>query len=86
MNELVRSNTIEKPKKKSFLRGWVPSWHMVKYRAQAKMANIGTIYDIIIGDDLEEILFGCSVCANGVVLDKTTQEPSVVTLNSKTKK
>ena len=33
----------------------------------------------------EEILFECSVCANGVVLEKITQEPVVVTLNSKTK-
>ena len=38
-----------------------------------------------IGDDLEEILFGCAVCANGAVLNKIIQEPFVVTLNSKTK-
>ena len=63
----------------------MPSCHMVKNRAQSKMANIGTIYDIIISDDLEEILFGCAVCANGAVLDKITREPFVVTLNSKTK-
>ena len=59
-------------------------WHMVKNRVQRKMTNIGTIYDIIISDDLEEILFGCAVCANGAVLDKITREPFVVTLNSKT--
>ena len=35
--------------------------------------------------NLEEILSGCAVCANGVVLDKIIHGPSVVTLNSKTK-
>ena len=45
----------------------MPSWHIIKNRAQAKITNIGTISDIIIGDDLEEILFGCTVCANGPV-------------------
>ena len=35
--------------------------------------------------NLEEIMFGCAVCANGVVLDKIIHGPSVVTLNSKTK-
>ena len=46
----------------------MPSWHMVKNRAQTKMTNIGTIYDITIGDDLEEILFGCAMCVNGPVV------------------
>ena len=68
MNELVRSNTIEK-QKKSFLGGGVPSWHMVKNRVQLKMRNIGTIYELKIVDDLEEILFGCAVCANGPVVN-----------------
>ena len=49
------------------------------------MTNIGTIYELKIGDDLEEILFGRAVCANGPVVHYITQEPSVVTLNSKTK-
>ena len=51
--------------KKVFWGGGVPFWHMVKNRVQTKMTNIGTIYDIIIGDNLEEILFGRAVCANG---------------------
>ena len=33
--------------KKSFLGGWVLSWHMVKNRAQRKMTNTGTIYEIM---------------------------------------
>ena len=67
MDEGVGSNTIEKQRKK-FSGGW-SSWHMVKNRAQRKMRNIGTIYDLRIGDDLEEILFGCAVCANGAVVN-----------------
>ena len=47
----------------------MPSWHMVKNRVQTKMTNIGTIYDIIIGDDLEETLFGRAVCVNGPVVN-----------------
>ena len=47
----------------------MPSWHMVKNRAQPKMRNIGTIYDLKIGDELEEILFGCAVCVNGPVVN-----------------
>ena len=62
------------------------SWHIVKNRVQLKMRNIGTIYGIKIGDDLEEILFGRAVCANGAAVHKITLEPFVVTLNSKTKK
>ena len=58
---------------------------MVKNHVQAKITNIGTISDIIIGDDLEEILFGCVVCVNGSVVNKITWEPFVVTLNRKTK-
>ena len=46
MNEPVRSNTIEKPKK-SFLGGGVLSWHMINNRAQRKMTNIGTISEIM---------------------------------------
>ena len=46
MNEPVRSNNIEKGKK-SFLGGWVPSWHMVKNRAQRKMTNVGRISEIM---------------------------------------
>ena len=83
MNELVGSNTIEK-QKKSFLRDGVPSWHMVKNRVQPKMRNIGTIYDLKIGDELEEILFGCAVCANGRAVN--SQEPCVVTLIRKVRK
>ena len=46
MNEPVRSNTIEKAKKK-FSRGVGCSRHMVKNRAQRKMTNIGTISEIM---------------------------------------
>ena len=35
--------------------------------------------------NLEEILFGRSVCANGAAVHKITQEPFLVALNSKTK-
>ena len=47
----------------------MPSWHMIKNRVQPKMRNISTIYDLTFGDDLEEILFGCAVCANGPVVN-----------------
>ena len=60
---------LSRNKKKSFLRGGVSSWHMVKNRVQPKMTNIGTIYELKIVDDLEEILFGCAVCANGPVVN-----------------
>ena len=59
--------------------------HMVKNRVQPKVANIGTIYYLKIGDDLEEILFGCAVCANSPTVNKIIKEPFVVTLNSKIK-
>ena len=55
MNELVRSNTIEK--QKTFFGGGVSSWHMIKNRVQPKMTNTGTIYNIKIDDEFEEILF-----------------------------
>ena len=55
--------------KKKFSGGGVPSWHMVKNRVQPKMRNIGTIYELKIVDDLEEILFGFAVCANGPVVN-----------------
>ena len=41
---------------------------MIKNRVQPKMTNTGTIYDIKIDDELEEILFGCSVWANARVV------------------
>ena len=58
---------------------------MVKNSVQAKITNIGTISDIIISDNLEEILSGCAVCANGPVVNKIIREPFVVTLNRKIK-
>ena len=32
----------------------MPSWHIVKNRVQAKITNIGTISDTIIGDNIED--------------------------------
>ena len=55
MSEPIRSNTIEN--KKSFLGG------------QAKITNIGAISDTMISNHLEEILFGCAVCANSHVVN-----------------
>ena len=34
-------------------------------------------------NEVEEILFGCAVCANCPIVNKIIQEPFVVTLNSK---
>ena len=45
MNELVRNNTIDKPKKKFSEEVGCPPG-MVKNRVQTKMTNIGTIYEV----------------------------------------
>ena len=63
----------------------MPSWHMVKNHVHAKITNISTIFDTIIGDNIEEILFGCAVCANGPVVNKINRKPFIVTLNRKIK-
>ena len=38
---------LSRKQKKSFLGGEVPSWHMIKNRAQRKMTNIDRISEIM---------------------------------------
>ena len=45
MSGLVRSNTSEKPKTKSFLRSGVASRHMIKNRQRAKTGNMCIILE-----------------------------------------